>query len=38
LTSVALAKFVRLSSPKAAHAVVCECRVAGNPGALRLIG
>ena len=32
---VALASFMRLSSLKAAHAAVGECRAAGNPGALR---
>ena len=30
-----LASFMRLSLPKAAHTGVGECRVAGNPGALR---
>jgi hypothetical protein len=29
---VALAKFMRLSSQKAARVVVDECRVTGNPG------
>jgi hypothetical protein len=28
----ALASFERLSSLKATHAGVCECRAAGNPG------
>ena len=35
LRSVALASFMRLSLLKAAHVGAGECRVAGNPGALR---
>jgi hypothetical protein len=32
---VALANFMRLSLPKAAHVATGQCRVAGNPGTLR---
>jgi hypothetical protein len=35
LRLVAAANFMRLSLTKAAHVDVGECRVAGNPGALR---